>query len=69
MERKIDAEFESVGKKCKKIHPKEVMSRKLLHTVIKVKKTNWTKKTKNVFCKCVLELNFATINGPGEPSC
>jgi hypothetical protein len=32
-----DAEFESVEKKCKKVHPKEVTGRKLLLTVIKVK--------------------------------
>jgi hypothetical protein len=31
--------------------------------------TKRLKKTKNIFCKCVLELNFATINVHGEPSC
>jgi hypothetical protein len=30
---------------------------------------NGSRKLINVFHKCVLELNFATINGLGEPSC
>jgi hypothetical protein len=32
-------------------------------------RTNRLKKTKNVFCKCVLELSFATITGIGKQSC
>jgi hypothetical protein len=30
---------------------------------------NGSKKRKKCFCKCVLEFNFATINGLVEPSC
>jgi hypothetical protein len=31
--------------------------------------TEGLKKLENLFYICVLELNFATINGLGEPSC
>ncbi len=58
---KFDAEFEYVEKHAKN-SPGRGLGRKLWHTVIKVQKRTGPKKIKNVFCKCALELNFATIN-------
>ncbi len=41
-----------------------------LFAIFEVKhRRNGSKKTKNLFYKCVLEFNSATINGLGEPSC
>ncbi len=71
IKRKIHAEFESVKKITKKSYS---------HIFIRVKNSTFLyfevqrgrtakKKRKNVFCNCVLGLNFATINGLGEPSC
>ncbi len=59
---KFDAEFESVEKHAKNIHPIEVIGRKTFAHGNKRKKIHFTR-------QCVLELNFATINGLEERSC
>ncbi len=56
------SEFESV-ETTQKDSPKRCYRHKLLHKVIKVKKSIFA------YVLCVLELNFETINDMGEPSC
>jgi hypothetical protein len=40
----------------------------LKHLIILAIFENFEVKTKKIFCKCVLKLNFATIKDLGEPS-
>jgi hypothetical protein len=56
IKRKIYAELESVGKKSKKIHPKKVIDRILMHTLIKVKNSIFLSLFSHAFLKTFVKV-------------